>query len=72
VVEVFDSTTRFSDAIQGREIVDRWKEVLNSNSTQKIDEINAVLRDEVGPGVEIVDIQPGSVRCYLLKQTLNL
>jgi hypothetical protein len=31
--------------------------------------VDAVLRDEVGPGVEIVDIQPGSVRCYLLCRT---
>jgi hypothetical protein len=64
VVESFDSKTN-----QEQEIVDRWKEVLNTNSCQKIDGINAVIRHEVGPGVEIVDIQPGSVRCYLLCRT---
>jgi hypothetical protein len=60
-----------SDAYEEREIVERWEEVFN-NDTKKINEINAVLRDEVGPGVEIVDIQPGSVRCYLLCRTLKL
>ena len=64
MVESFDSKTN-----QEQEIVDRWKEVLNNNYSQTIDEIDAVLRDEVGPGVEIVDIQPGSVRCYLLCRT---
>ena len=69
MVEVFDSTTSSSDANQEQEIVGRYEEVLNNNDTQKSDEINAVLHDEVGPGVEIVDIQPGSVRCYLLCRT---
>jgi hypothetical protein len=64
VVESFDSKTN-----QEQEIVDRWKKVLNNNYSQTVDEIDAVLRDEVGPGVEIVDIQPGSVRCYLLCRT---
>jgi hypothetical protein len=69
VVEVFDSTTSSSDAIKEQEIVDRWNEVVNTNNSKTIDEINAVLSDRVGPGVEIVDIQPGSVRFYLLCRT---
>jgi hypothetical protein len=69
VVEVFKSTTSSSDASQEQEIVDRWKEVRDNNNNKTIDEIDALLRDEVGPGVEIVDIQTGSVRCYLLCRT---
>ena len=72
MVEVFDSTTRSSDAMQDPEIVDRWREVLVNNDTKKIDGINTVLRDEFGTDVEIVDIQPGSIRCYLLSRTLNV
>ena len=54
MVEAFDSITS-----QGQEIVDRWKEDLNTNNSQTIDGINAVLSEHVAPGVEIVDIQPG-------------
>ena len=69
MVEVIDSTMSSSDAIKEQEIVDRWKEVLNNNNSKTIDEINSVLIERVGPGVEIVDIQTGSVRCYLLCRT---
>jgi hypothetical protein len=69
VVEMFDSMMSSSDAINEQEIVDKWKEVLNNPKT--IDEINAVLRDEVGPGVEIVGIQPGSVRYYIVMSNAN-
>ena len=56
-----------SGARKEKEIVERWKQVRNTSVTS--DAINAVLYERVGPGVEIVDIQPGSVRCYLLCRT---
>ena len=62
-----------SDAIREQEIVDRWEEVLDANNTDNahtVDEIDVVLREQVAPNVEIVDLQPtGSVRCYLLCRT---
>jgi hypothetical protein len=69
VVEAFDSTMSSNDAIKEQEIVDRWKEVRDNNNSKTIDEINAILSERVGPGLEIVDIQTGSVRCYLLCRT---
>jgi hypothetical protein len=69
VVERFDSTMSFSDASQEQEIVDKWNEVLDTDNSQTIDEIDAVLSERVAPGVEIVGVQLGSVRCYLLCRT---
>jgi hypothetical protein len=57
------------DATREKEVVNRWKKERITNNSQTIDEIDAVLSERVGPGVEIVDIQPGSVRCYLLCRT---
>jgi hypothetical protein len=53
VVEMFDST------IQEPNIVGIWHNVRETTNSQKIDEIDAVLSELVGPGVEIVDIQTG-------------
>ena len=60
MVEVFDNTTS-GGASQEEEIVDRWKLVYRTNNSQAIIEINSTLRERVGPGVEIVDIQQGKI-----------
>ena len=68
MVEAFDSTTS-GGASQEEEIVDRWKLVHRTNNSEAIIGVNSTLREQVGEGVEIVDIQPGCVRCYLLCRT---
>ena len=68
VVEVFDNTTS-GGASQEEEIVDIWRSVRRTDDAQEIIGINSILRERVGHGVEIVDLQPGSVRCYLLCRT---
>ena len=68
VVEVFDNMTS-GGASQEEEIVDRWKLVLRTNDSEATIGMNAILRERVGQGVEIVGLRPGCVRCYLLCRT---
>lgn len=68
MVEAFDSTIS-GGTIQEEVVIDRWKKVCITKNYEPIHEINSLLCKRVAPGVEIVGIQPGSVRCYLLCRT---
>ena len=68
VVEPFDCSIP-NALVQEEEIVERWKQVLNTNNYEKNDKIHSVLHEEFQPEVDLVDIKQGSVRCYLLCRT---
>ena len=67
--EVVSIDCKTVNGARQEEIVEKWNEVKNTNNSEVFDGIDTVLREKVAPGVENVDIQPGSIRCYLLCRT---
>jgi hypothetical protein len=57
------------DSVAEESIVAIGREVVDMNKRDEIDQIQSVLRKEVHPEVNFLDIKRGSIRCYMLCRT---